>query len=155
MRRHIGVCVGLLGLLIIGSASAAYADADKPGGPAANIDIEAVIKACSTNAQTNPPDYSTAGMIEASNRNMDCLEEEILEHMRQVMPNPKQAEAQMRLRLARMRKEHMDLWDDFYNGNASCQPCGTMTELFPYGRHLGLLKDIYRTTVKWRQFEEF
>ena len=80
MRQHMRLCIGLL-VMLVASASTAYADADKPGGPAANIDIEFVIKACSANAQTDPPDYSTAGMVNASNRNMDCLEQEILEHI--------------------------------------------------------------------------
>ncbi|WP_374634793.1 hypothetical protein [Ferrovibrio sp.] len=154
MLRHIGICLGFL-VLLMGGGSAAYAGADKPGGPAANVDIEAVIKACSTNSQTTPPDHSTAGMINASNRNMDCLEQEILEHIHQVMRDPKQAEEQMRLRLARIRKEHTDLWRDFYDKNTSCLPCGTLTAVLPHGRHIGLLQDIYRGIVKWRQFEDF
>jgi len=157
MKRHIALCMGFLAFLI--SANPAFsADESKPKGPAANVDIKAVIKACEDNAWTDPPDYSTAGMIRFSNRNIACLQEEILTQLRQTMPEPDKAAEQARAHLSRMREDHQSFWHMFYSGNKSCSGigmCSSMQVLSAYAEHIAFLEGMFKTIVEYRQDEGF
>lgn len=132
-----------------------YAEADKPGGPAANIDADVVIKACETKSRNTPPDITTAGMIQAGSRNMDCLEKEILSQVRQVMPNPETAALIAETRLKRIRMENLGFWGAFYGENISCSPCGTLVPLLVTAEHIGYLERMLRSIILHRQTEEF